>query len=206
MDDLQLLLVFRGAERLLIEVGALTTIILGTLLYRWGVRSPQQLEASGSGFSFALRNAAPGSVLALFGMTVLVVGLTRPIDARYAREAITQPLPTETGVSSARDAVKEEQRQALSFTYHELPDAVRQELDLIGSLRDVEPKLAAQLLRERRQFAAALLAQARLPSEVLAFFQRVSEAPDTQDAAATLTQLSDAARRAKAKLAAATPH
>lgn len=80
------LAVFRGVERLLIEAGGITAIVLGTWLYLRGVAGPQAGETHGPGFAFKLRNAAPGSVLALFGMLVLVAGLTNPLKIGVTQE------------------------------------------------------------------------------------------------------------------------
>jgi hypothetical protein len=199
MQDLHLLVVFRGAERLLIEVGGLTTIVLGTLLYRWGIRSPQQLEASGSGFSFALKNAAPGSVLALFGMTVLVVGLLRPVEIKSSQEA-------ETSISAARSAIAAPQyreQQALSVNYSGAVDRALKELDRLATLPELSGDPARETLQDSRCAARGVLAVSELPSQLSEFFQHVHEAPQAGDAAATLARLSAEARRVKQAVASA---
>jgi hypothetical protein len=195
MQDLHLLVVFRGAERLLIEVGGLTTIVLGTLLYRWGIRSPQQLEASGSSFSFALKNAAPGSVLALFGMTVLVVGLMRPVDIRSSQEA-------ETSVSAATDdaAPKSRSQDTLSVNYNSAIDRARKELDRLATLPELASEPARETLQDSRCAARGVLTVSELPRELTLFFEQVHEAPQTGDPAATLARLSAEARRVKQTL------
>ena len=197
MQDLHLLVVFRGAERLLIEVGGLTTIVLGTLLYRWGIRSPQQLEASGSGFSFALKNAAPGSVLALFGMTVLVVGLMRPVDIKTSQASETSISAATTDTAATQYQSKQD---ALSVNYNSAADRAVKELDRLATLPELAGEPARETLQDSRCAARGVLMVSELPRELAQFFEQVHEAPRTGDPAAILAQLSAEARRVKQAL------
>jgi len=76
----EIVYILRGIERIVIEIGGITSIVMGTLLYKWGVKGREEVDAEGLGFAFKLRNAAPGTVLAFFGMSILVVGLRSPLE------------------------------------------------------------------------------------------------------------------------------
>lgn len=195
MEDVALFVVFRGIERLVIEVGAVTAIIMGTLLYRWGVQGQQQIEASGSGFAFALKNAAPGSILATFGMTVLVVGLIRPVEIREATG--------ETQVAAATTLTSKTETHTVSATYASPVERARQEIDLFCAMSELPRERSQAILVERKQVAARLLEEASMPPPSAAFFRRVVDASETGDVTATLSQLSAAARETKLQLAAA---
>jgi hypothetical protein len=184
--------VFRGVERLLIEIGGVTTIVMGTLLYRWGVRRPQQLEAAGSGFSFALKNAAPGSVLALFGMSVLLVGLSRPLDVRTSESSYSPATEDPTGPSGKQGAV--------SVNYHSGTDRALQELDRIATLPALPSDRAHEELENSKCIANGALSLLELPAELTQFFQDVREASDTADPAVSLARLSQRARQVKLTL------
>jgi hypothetical protein len=256
MDEQGLLAMFRGIERLVIELGAITTIVMGTLLYRWGIQGAQEVEASASGFSFKLKNAAPGSVLALFGMVVLVVGLRSPLELSRTSQSTTQVqqgakpqagqpggfgdgTPKQPGdggplkEGAARNAespggqaatVPVERRvettagtatpaanaatatttttttSTTSATYASLPDAVRQEIDSLGSLRNVPKEHAAGILQSHQQTASELLKQKNLPAATRSLLQRVLDGPVDADPVVTLNNLASAARRTKAGL------
>jgi hypothetical protein len=86
---------FRGVERLLIEAGAIVCVVLGTWLYRAGVAGATQVAAEGLGFKFKMANAAPGTVLAFFGMAIMIVGLMKPLEVTSGGEA-KSPASNET--------------------------------------------------------------------------------------------------------------
>lgn len=77
-QHVQTLIYFRGIERLLIVSGAIACVVLGTLLFRWGIRGTTSFGAEGAGNKIQLSNAAPGTILALFGMIVMVVSIASP--------------------------------------------------------------------------------------------------------------------------------
>lgn len=78
IEVLETVFFFRGMERLLIQVGGLMSIGLGVLLFRWGVQGATDVEGKGLGFDLKVKNAAPGTMLALFGMVILVAGIGQP--------------------------------------------------------------------------------------------------------------------------------
>lgn len=81
MDVIQTLVMFRGIERLIILLGAISTIILGALVFRWGVSGKASLIAEAKEFKFQLVNASPGILLALFGTVVLGYALYKNVSA-----------------------------------------------------------------------------------------------------------------------------
>lgn len=65
----------RGIERIIIQLGALLLILLGVLLFKWGISGNASLILEKKGFKFQLLNGTPGLFLALFGLVVLVTGI-----------------------------------------------------------------------------------------------------------------------------------
>ena len=82
MEGLDMLLFFRGLERLIISVGGLFA-----LLFRWGVSGAASLKAQHDKTKLQLLNAAPGAFFALFGCAVLIWGLNRPFDYQLPASA-----------------------------------------------------------------------------------------------------------------------
>lgn len=104
---LRTIYLFRGIERLAIQVGAIGCIAAGTLLYRWGVQGNSNFSGEGAGFKFQLGNAAPGTVLALFGMIIMGVGLANPahFDEKPSGEvALDASAPPKTGAAQPTTA------------------------------------------------------------------------------------------------------
>jgi hypothetical protein len=90
MEVIQTIFLFRGIERLLIQAGAITSIVLGVFLYKWGIQGSTELDGESVGFKFKLKNAAPGSVLALFGMAIMIAGIST--QASVSQPVIDQSL------------------------------------------------------------------------------------------------------------------
>lgn len=107
-QHVQTLLLFRGVERLLVVMGAIACIVLGTLLFRWGVRGTSSVGAEAAGQKIQLTNAAPGTILALFGMVVMLTALISPtrIDLRLVS---TPPVaaPSTVGAAAASPSTLE---------------------------------------------------------------------------------------------------
>ena len=221
MDEQQLLALFRGIERILIELGAITTIVLGTLLYRWGVQGPPKagggdVEASGAGFAFKLTNAAPGSVLAAFGMIVLSVGMASPLklSRKDTHERTQRESSHDTGGGSEGDGGRPTAGEHTagttdkhvveeSATYRNLPGVVGLEIDALGGLIAPPAGEAGEILSQHRRDANTLLvAQPQLPTPVVALLQSVRDAPAVEGKAARLKleELAAAARKLKAEL------
>jgi hypothetical protein len=97
MEAIETILMMRGIERLVISAGGVAALVMGTLLYRWGVQGRTDVNAEGGGYSFKMVNAAPGGLLGLFGMCILVVSLrsTVSIDSRLW-QGIQQDIDTKT--------------------------------------------------------------------------------------------------------------
>lgn len=83
------LLYIRGAERLLIVISGLVSLVLGyglfRLTYTRGAKSEAEMVAKGGGFELSMRNVWPGVFFAAFGMIILVAStltkLSYPADA-----------------------------------------------------------------------------------------------------------------------------
>lgn len=84
------LLIFRGLERLLIDFGAIIAIISGTLLFRWGIEAPMDLDVSSGGATpnpirIRMLRASPGVVFCLFGTVILCVAIASPVTIREGK-------------------------------------------------------------------------------------------------------------------------
>lgn len=71
---------FRGLERIIIQLGGITLVILGFLLYKWGVTGKASLSVERSGVRFQLLNGAPGLFFALFGAAILCLGIYMQLE------------------------------------------------------------------------------------------------------------------------------
>jgi hypothetical protein len=87
MSSSEALFVFRGLERLMIEAGAICCVVLGGLLFRWGIQGASNIGGEGAGFKLRLDSVAPGTVLGLFGMSVMGIALFRPLEIDLRTEA-----------------------------------------------------------------------------------------------------------------------
>lgn len=81
---------FRGYERLIIQASALTAIVFGALLFKWGVADKSDVMVQKNEFKVAWLNAPPGLILSGFGIFVCVFALISPVH--YA----PPPAPTPT--------------------------------------------------------------------------------------------------------------
>ena len=72
---LEKLIVIRGIERIIIQCGGLLLVVLGILLFKWGITEKSSLTIKRKGFKFQLLNATPGVLLALFGTVVFIIGI-----------------------------------------------------------------------------------------------------------------------------------
>ena len=79
MNGLDALLFARGLERVVIAAGGITAIVLGALLFRWGVSGTASLKVQRDQLKVQLLNAAPGVFFSLFGAGVLVWSLSNPL-------------------------------------------------------------------------------------------------------------------------------
>ena len=83
------LLYIRGAERILIVISGLVSLLLGyglfRLTYTRGGKSEAEMVARGAGFELSMKNVWPGVFFAAFGMIILVASVltkvTQPTDA-----------------------------------------------------------------------------------------------------------------------------
>ena len=82
----------RGIERTAIVFGGIVSIVLGTLLFKWGIRGKQSASGGLGDFKFHIGNAAPGTMLALFGMAILCMSLFMriEIDRSYRHHPVTE--------------------------------------------------------------------------------------------------------------------
>jgi hypothetical protein len=137
-QTLHLLYLLRGLERLLIEAGAILCVVAGTLLYRWNVAGDMEASGTAGGASVKLSHAAPGSVLALFGMVIMVVALTNP--AKYEEGPGVAPSPS---ASAAAGGVAPPPSKTPSGTEIILyADKSTPVVDFLQTLRDEQPEAA----------------------------------------------------------------
>ena len=79
MESLDTLILIRGLERLLATGGGIVALILGALLFRWGVSGEASLVAQHDQTKLQLTNASPGILVALFGALLLGSSLFSPL-------------------------------------------------------------------------------------------------------------------------------
>ena len=75
----------RGIERLAIIAGGVCCIVLGGMLYKWGVFDRMSIKASGQEgdqrkFSFSLQDASPGIVCCILGVVLLAISMWRSLE------------------------------------------------------------------------------------------------------------------------------
>ena len=91
------LLYIRGAERILIVISGLVSLILGyglfRLTYTRGGRSEAEMTARGGGFELSMKNVWPGVFFAAFGMIILVASVLTKVT-----------VPNGPGVAAATNA------------------------------------------------------------------------------------------------------
>jgi hypothetical protein len=76
-NQMEYLILLRGGERLLAEIGAFLLLALGALLLKWGVLGQASMTLQGKSVTFKLINASPGIFFALFGTVLLAYTLTQ---------------------------------------------------------------------------------------------------------------------------------
>jgi len=128
------LLIMRGLERLIIQAGAIVLVVVGALLFKWGISGAASLSAEGRGIRFSLLNAAPGLFFALFGMAVMGVGTWRQL----------------TYDSIVLDATK---GTAKYETFHYSDDAVNEFCDLLDAIDRVRGEEASVIEAELNSLA-----------------------------------------------------
>jgi|GEM_PF-7040715 len=72
---------YRGIERIIVAIGSVVMIVLGGLLYKWGILDKTDMKVAGGklGFGIALRNASPGVLFCLFGFLAFYWSLSRQV-------------------------------------------------------------------------------------------------------------------------------
>jgi hypothetical protein len=78
------ILLFRGIERMLVVLGGIASILVGAVLYKWGVAGEASLKLERDQVKFQLINASPGIFFALFGAAILVWSLVQPFSYKVA--------------------------------------------------------------------------------------------------------------------------
>ena len=96
----------RAIERIIIDIFAGTSIILGWHLFKIGVVSPQSGTFSGKGFKFSLQKVGPGIFFSLFGTAILSVALIYGLT--YEKEKNPNGTTTRTKISLANALQKPE--------------------------------------------------------------------------------------------------
>lgn len=165
-DLLKTVFLFRGVERLLIQLGAIVCVVAGTLLYRWGITGTTDLKGDGIGVKFEVKNAAPGTVLALFGMIVMTAGLAYParMDVAEPSASGSAAPPSASGRAappSASGSVAPPAAAKPATTTFVYGDTQTQADQLVERLRNltIEPKAVAQLdsvVKEAERASACL--------------------------------------------------
>ena len=67
-----LLFIFRGIERIMTSMGGWAIIIMGILVFKWGLSGEANLFIETKRFTFRLLNAGPGVLVTLFGAFLLI--------------------------------------------------------------------------------------------------------------------------------------
>jgi hypothetical protein len=83
----------RGLERLLVVAGGIAAIVIGALLYRWGVGGQASLSVEHDRLKMQLLNASPGLFFGLFGSAILIWSLVSPFSYRPLANDSDTPLP-----------------------------------------------------------------------------------------------------------------
>ena len=189
------LVLFRGIERLVIESAAVVCIVLGALLLRWGVLPPQRLDVSGSTFRLSFKNAAPGSLFALFGMGVLLAGLASPLSMNISREQV--PLPArEVAPADESDGLTRTtpgQARVVKATYSSLLTESQRLVDALARTPEAPDGKARTLLDSHSATASRLLNRPCFSPAMSEFLERVRDARSQADAHGTWQALHQAA-------------
>jgi hypothetical protein len=96
---------FRGIERMLIVSASILSLVLGALLFKWGIFVPSNFSIGTEGgekvgkFKLTFDNAAPGTLFALFAAFVLCVSLFSPATREQSStKDVSSPSATEPGI------------------------------------------------------------------------------------------------------------
>jgi hypothetical protein len=80
--------VFRGIERLIISSAGLSIIIVGLFLFKWGLSGAASIVVQAKSIKFQLLNASPGVIVVLFGTFLLYNGYSTRLEVKFpANEA-----------------------------------------------------------------------------------------------------------------------
>ena len=90
MHVAEIVLLFRGAERLMIVGSATLALYIGYRLFVAGVVNKQSGEFATKSFSFKLLNVGPGVFFGLFGTCVLVVMISTNATIRFSSDDGTE--------------------------------------------------------------------------------------------------------------------
>lgn len=74
--------IFRGVERLLVDMGGIASITFGFLLFKKSINEIGELFAKHGTTELTLRNVGPGVMFAAFGMAILIGALLSPIEIK----------------------------------------------------------------------------------------------------------------------------
>jgi hypothetical protein len=82
-------LMFRGFERLIIELFAGASLFLGWHLFSIGKVAKQTGEFAFKDWHISLQRVGPGIFFALFGASILIIGLFKPLEIHDASQSPT---------------------------------------------------------------------------------------------------------------------
>jgi hypothetical protein len=176
MNDTQLLILSRAVDRLLVDVFAGISLVLGWNLFRAGITRNQTAEFSKGGWAVKLQRVGPGVLFAFFGIACLSISIIRPL--RYdstgpvvvpatkvlSASVETGPAATPNAVirvawsnsaeAALRDAMLEDQVKAINTLGRVLPATRLQKLTVVEQTglsrsQGILDRLKRQLLTER---------------------------------------------------------
>jgi|SRR5579863_2827621 len=170
-DQLILVLVLRAFERFIIEFTGLMAVVLGAVLFKWGILdSNTDLEFEGEGktdggeqpdlrstdkkrlpvpsvvMKLKLLKATPGTLFCLFGMTICLMGLN--CQMKIEPQQLPQPASNSHGASrtsGSPDSSNVKQPPAVGVTYSGSDPWVLSLYNDLDSLNEAFKKVVAEL-------------------------------------------------------------
>ncbi|HEM8822929.1 TPA: hypothetical protein U2R14_003553 [Raoultella planticola] len=117
IDNELAVIIFRGADRLLISIGGVISIWLGYKLFNKALPNNGSFDGGIGSWSVRMQNIAPGVFFALFGASALIFSITHPLA--YEKENIVDVVPREEvsrETASNNDVLSQQGQSRSSFS------------------------------------------------------------------------------------------